>query len=976
LIKKAISIGVTAALLGSLMVALVPSVAVGATATITKTADIPRGNDFVGTSSIKICEDVGDVDEWDGDGYTILFAIRDSENGTDVAFDESAPAPTTGPDSVAATFSWATAGADRVFVVEVSSTNESRVECLTINGLKISAGPDAALGDIQLRYSIYSSDQDWDMGGDTRLWASGKLGEGYGVTEDFVEVVLDIGPYYHQDGDDLGRFGRTGANASGPLAFLPLGPAEIGGSHAEDIDVINPINAPSGGVQDLNLAAPGFTKTHAGNDPVVQNVLLDCVASSGGFLTLLAAYTWERECNLAPIGTVVDALWAGAWWHGWTDLDDLPLVQRGLQNSQEAAGIIMGEWKPVSGEDSYIPKGKTATVTLALDPAMGVRWSSPIPFDDDQPAVSPVGGTCQPSSDRFTLTCLIGGTDETQAWAFGYPDHFNMFECPNDKAVGPEDFPVDPCGELMTLLDASAASPAAADVMVKITVTGSTYLVFPSSVRIARLNNVVGATADMPNIIIGENDQQSGTISLMEGKAGVLGDPEDDMIGLCYKSAETFTRAPWLVVTAGDMKLRNPSNPDMVPTAAAPGTPVQAVLKMWSRVGFNCAFWIIYNKSTVASTLEIRGSAADGTALAAGAAHGPQLNVGSTLRPGPSIGSLNWGDDSAWEDTGTEFNRVANAVRVFGGTPVVTAISNPEIWRGMTSQAAGDVTVTEVATHQFGRGEEINFTVLPNNLRDLIPSVRFDTNRGNPVVSTNAAATGLIAHFDGWHTAVQFEVEVDQRAFVPIVGAWVPGVITVSGMRYITTNDAAYGNILLDVCTGFETTGGHVQDHGVSICWDGFLPDGSVTTSVHEPRIPEMEWADFDQVVSNAHVVNTGLFPSMSVAAGYKFRETSPYKTFGTLVVPAGTYITNKVYIGPQFQGKAIEFWQRNGKTGTWVKRTTGRVDGKGYAYWSTIPPMLSGTGFARYVYYRSYFAGTSEVAAAYSQTITRVVVK
>jgi len=113
----------------------------------------------------------------------------------------------------------------------------------------------------------------------------------------------------------------------------------------------------------------------------------------------------------------------------------------------------------------------------------------------------------------------------------------------------------------------------------------------------------------------------------------------------------------------------------------------------------------------------------------------------------------------------------------------------------------------------------------------------------------------------------------------------------------------------------------------------------------------------------------------MSVAAGYKFRETSPYKTFGTLVVAKGTYITNRVYVGAQFQGTRIEFWQRNGKTGTWVKRTTGRVDGKGYAFWSTIPPKLGGTGFARYVYYRVYFTGTDTVAAAYSQTMGRVVV-
>ncbi len=375
--------------------------------------------------------------------------------------------------------------------------------------------------------------------------------------------------------------------------------------------------------------------------------------------------------------------------------------------------------------------------------------------------------------------------------------------------------------------------------------------------------------------------------------------------------------------------------------------------------------------------------------LGAGPAHGPQINVPHWLRPGASQLMLGL---SSWGATGSEFSRVVNAIRAFGATPVVAAISNPEIMRGYPSQAAGDVTITETASHQFEASEQVLFSVVPNNLRDILASVRFDTNRTTPVVSTNAASTGLIAHFQGYLNSVQFALRVDQRAFVPVVGAWVPGVITVSSMKYSTTNDAAYGNVQLEVCTpalalstglimeGFDALFGQI---GLGLCFYRGLyghdlmlgGDGGVIAPTQTPPHP-YAWADFDQVVTNAHVVSTGLFPSMSVAAGYKFRETSPYKTFGTLVVAKGTYVTNRVYVGPQFQGKAIEFWQRNGKTGTWVKRTTGRVDGKGYAFWSTIPPKLSGTGFARYVYYRAFFAGTSEVAAAWSQTINRVLVK
>ncbi|MCJ7797559.1 MAG: hypothetical protein MUQ56_12490, partial [Thermoleophilia bacterium] len=458
-----------------------------------------------------------------------------------------------------------------------------------------------------------------------------------------------------------------------------------------------------------------------------------------------------------------------------------------------------------------------------------------------------------------------------------------------------------------------------------------------------------------------------GTVAIREGAAGILGSTAShNVLGACYLSPVGFTRAPWLVVTAGDLKLRTPSDPMVAGTAAAAGVGVKGqIVPGWLNNQFQCVLWIVWSKSTVASTLEIRGSDATGAMLGAGAAHGPQINVEPWASPGRVRMEMRFG---SWQAAGTEFFQVVNAIKVFKSNPVVVAVSNPEIMRGLAAQTAGNVTITEADTHQFTNDEHIIFTVVPANQRDILPSVYFETNRDVPVISTNAASTGLIAHFDGFANSTQFAIGIDQRAFVPVVGAWVPGVITASSMHYTTTTDAAYGNVMLKVCTGDWT---EIEEGPFTREYHGWLCDAE-----WDRADDSGPYAEFSHTISNAHVVSTGLFPSMSVAAGYKFRETSPYKTFGTLVVTKGTYITNKVYIGPQFQGKAIEFWQRNGKTGTWVKRTTGRVDGKGYAYWSTIPPMLSGTGFARYVYYRAYFAGTSEVAAAYSQTITRVVVK
>jgi hypothetical protein len=980
LIKKAISIGVTAALLGSLMIALVPGTALGASATVSPTPipTVARATE-AGAASMSITE--SSVCEWSAPPYYIDLWIRDKDGGATVFFGD---AGVVGPDSLAPKL-YFDPNDDTHITVKIGTANCSQLETLVISGLKIYADGDtappgnpwfpnpdsdnAALGDIQVLYLL--STDTWNAGGTTIRSATGTLVNDEESPTTAIEIT-NTSPA----GVDFAATSTAG--------FVNFGQAAFAGPHPESKDIASVAGGPP--VNLLNLVAPGLAYDQAALTVVkqarsVDNCYMDNFDGADNILGTADDVLGVLDyCSLPSVIKVTDSLWALGWsWFGITpgiydtsEIHSVPFVQRGLTNSQQAAGIWLGERL-----EDYVAIGTPVTVTLALDPAMGVKWSGPV--------FKAPGPPCEPDASRFNLICTITGTTDAvtpaaiaDSWPIGW-----QTGSPNEARMG-----------LYTYIDASTASPAATDVMVKITVTGSTYVVVPDSVRIARLNNTADATADAPTVIIGENDQQSGTVTIREGAAGVLGSTAShNVLGACYASHESFTRAPWLVVTAGDLKLRNPSDPAVAAVAAAPGTGVKGQIVPWFGPdvpdNWSCAVWIIWSKSTVASTLEIRGSDATGAMLGAGPAHGPQINVPHWLRPGASqlmLGSSSWGA------TGSEFSRVVNAIRAFGATPVVAAISNPEIMRGYPSQAAGDVTITETASHQFEASEQVLFSVIPNNLRDILSSVRFDTNRTTPVVSTNAASTGLIAHFQGYLNSVQFALRVDQRAFVPVVGAWVPGVITVSSMRYTTTNDAAYGNVNLEVCTpalalstglimeGFDALFGQV---GLGLCFyrglyghDSLLDeDGGIIAPTQSPPHP-YAWADFDQVVNNAHVVSTGLFPSMSVAAGYKFRETSPYKTFGTLVVAKGTYITNKVYVGAQFQGKAIEFWQRNGKTGTWVKRTTGRVDGKGYAYWSTIPPMLSGTGFARYVYYRAYFAGTSEVAAAWSQTINRVLVK
>ena len=121
--------------------------------------------------------------------------------------------------------------------------------------------------------------------------------------------------------------------------------------------------------------------------------------------------------------------------------------------------------------------------------------------------------------------------------------------------------------------------------------------------------------------------------------------------------------------------------------------------------------------------------------------------------------------------------------------------------------------------------------------------------------------------------------------------------------------------------------------------------------------------------------IQPGVFGELAVARGHRARGTSPYQAAGTLIVTNGVYITIRADVGPELAGRPVEFWQRNGKTGQWARRTIGRVDAAGFAYWSTRPPLLAGTGFARYVYYRVRFAGTNTIDEAWSPGVARVVV-
>jgi hypothetical protein len=345
--------------------------------------------------------------------------------------------------------------------------------------------------------------------------------------------------------------------------------------------------------------------------------------------------------------------------------------------------------------------------------------------------------------------------------------------------------------------------------------------------------------------------------------------------------------------------------------------------------------------------------------LPSGPNNGPKVNVDPQQKPGPVTLSL-WQLPLDQFSIGsipaslTEFDLVQNAVRVYGANVTVAAVSQPEIRKGKLNQPAGDVTITESATFQLGNyswwlggvQQAIWFQIVPNNMRDVLPSIYFNTDRVVPVVSTNSAESGLIARFGRWYNNTTFSVVTEQRAFVPVAGSWVPGKITVSGLQYSATNDAALGPVQLQVCS----TGGM----NVSNASDFAVCPGVQTGLFAAAENP----ANFNQTVSNAKVVEDSAILG-AIAPGVAGPGSNKW-TFNTVIVKKGTYVTLRLQaVKGAVVGDRVEIWGRAGKTGTWKKLTTRAVGANGYIFYFK---KISG-----YTEFQAYFAGSDTAAASYA---------
>jgi len=478
--------------------------------------------------------------------------------------------------------------------------------------------------------------------------------------------------------------------------------------------------------------------------------------------------------------------------------------------------------------------------------------------------------------------------------------------------------------------------------------------VLVSSKTIAYVARVVVGIAAQPIIFINYNDQPTGTITLTEQGAGFFtgGTGSNNVFGLCILSGEAFTRAPWAIVTVGDLKLNSAG----LPVASGLGT------LFTDPGGRSCVRWTVYTASTVASTVEIRGSDSAGAILPSGPNNGPRLSVPGTSTPGTTqgvvlIGSAAnvgcgnqvvggtgcaLGSGPAPGVTGAPgtvpaFSKlVSMATRAFKNSVVVAATGQPRILQGSTGSLAGNVVITETLNGQLKAGQLICLQIQARASNFAIQDTWFDSANQNtlPIVTTNSTSGLLVGPVvvgagSGCPTAPGGDARgvagftVTQQSFGPNLGQ-----VTVSNIQYVVAADAPNGPVLLRV----------------------FVP----------PGFPGVQ---FSTTVTNAIIGpaivlgKTGLIASVAPGvsrstcntdtASCEFKSKAPTVNSGTPGQHA--YVTIRWRVSGIVSGKVIVYWQKKaigvpftqGWPGVYAKVTTVVVS-NGWAYYFADAKVLN----------------------------------
>lgn len=527
-----------------------------------------------------------------------------------------------------------------------------------------------------------------------------------------------------------------------------------------------------------------------------------------------------------------------------------------------ATFVLPGENNQAGGTATWTETGATTigtqTLTFTLGPA-GVRFSSP-------PTVTPTGGVNLGAGAGAAVPCALNVVRSM------------CTVTSTGDAAGPDSVALSG-----VLLDVDATVPLGVPVTVALTTSGGT-VIGGGPATIAIVARVIVATAAQPTILIGVNDQESGLITLAESMPGYFtgGLGANNTFGICIATGETLTRAPWAVVTTGNLLLLS---------GFVGATQVKGTL-FTGTGGRSCAYWTVFSATTgtTPSVVEIRGSANDTSPLPSGANNGPRLSVPSTLAPGSTQTRVLVGTQPLVTGDSNTVVRglVSNAIRAFRSGPVVAAVSQPLIAPGTTDGLGGNITVTEQFNGQLKAGQVLTFRILPRATvarQDVI--LQTGVTNGLPIVSTNAASGLLVTPVSVLCppsallgiVLCTFTFGVSQQSFGPTLGQ-----ITVSNIHYIVAADAVNGPVLVNVTAPGAGSGG---------------PAGSQA---------------FDAVVSNATVGNPPPAPARtsigngSLAGVVKVSQGATF-TASTKVVAAGGYVTWQAEMDPAASGERVGVW-------------------------------------------------------------------
>lgn len=323
-------------------------------------------------------------------------------------------------------------------------------------------------------------------------------------------------------------------------------------------------------------------------------------------------------------------------------------------------------------------------------------------------------------------------------------------------------------------MDVALTVPNGTRVQVAVTVSRAGVVVLDSPVTVAVVGFVAVGAAATPTVWIGHNDQPTGMITLTESAAGVIAG--DEWLRICLQSDEDWSvgRHFWAVVTSGNLRFNVAGLPQSQARMAIDG---------------ECLEILVYNASTVASTIEIRDGTATAPAASAPTA-GPRVNVPLDELPGPV-----W--IRAWANGNQLSDNVVIAVRAYTGTPTARAHAQLPVLRGIINQLTGDITFTEGAPGQMGNDWWLS-ACLVQPAGSFVPAYMWSNPVGAnaPVVTTNSAVSGLVA------THVPSAEDTCLYLQVADSGLSGLGTITMSNLRVDVKTDAPLGPVFVRIYAG------------------------------------------------------------------------------------------------------------------------------------------------------------------------------